>query len=74
MKLLITLALLVILMASAMAATDINKQGIYNENKAIITGRRLLEISQGVGIDARINDRKPTGRHYNCPMVSPACT
>ncbi|KAH7690386.1 hypothetical protein IHE45_02G043600 [Dioscorea alata] len=74
MKLLRTLALLVMLMASAMAARDINKQGSFNEDKATIVGRRLFEISQGVGIDARINDRKPTGRHYYCPMLSPACT
>ena len=76
MKLLIkTLALLVILMASAMAAIDVNKQGVYNEGKATIVGRRLSEISQGgIGIDARVNDRKPTGRHYYCPMLSPACT
>ena len=72
MKLLATLALLVILMASAIAARDVSKQNIYIEDKSTISGRHLFETSPAeIGIDARINGKQVTGIHFSERMPMP---
>ncbi|KAJ0967336.1 hypothetical protein J5N97_024253 [Dioscorea zingiberensis] len=72
MKLLQTLVFLVMVMASAMAARDVNKQGMYHEDKASINGRGSFEtLTGGNGLDSRTNGWPETGIHFYIPMPKP---
>ncbi|KAH7690384.1 hypothetical protein IHE45_02G043400 [Dioscorea alata] len=72
MKLFATLVLLVILMSSAIAARNVNKQNIYIEDGSTISGRHLFETSPAeIGIDARINGKQETGTHFYDRMPMP---
>lgn len=72
MKLLQTLFLLVMVMASAMAARNVNEQSIYDENRPTISGRNLFETSlTEVSIDARNNGKPETGLHFYERMPIP---
>ncbi|KAH7690387.1 hypothetical protein IHE45_02G043700 [Dioscorea alata] len=63
MKLLKTLVLLVLLMASAMAATE----GMH-EDKATIPDDDSFETSvAGIGTEAKLNGWPETGIHFNLP-------
>lgn len=64
MKLLKTLVLLVLLMASAMAATE----GMHDEDLATIPDDGSFETSAtGIGTEAKLNGWPETGIHVNLP-------
>ncbi|KAH7690388.1 hypothetical protein IHE45_02G043800 [Dioscorea alata] len=68
MKLLKTLVLFVLLMASTMAA----REGMYGDDRATLPHHGLLETSMaGTGTEAKTNGWPETGIHFSTPMPKP---